>query len=991
MSVPLPVVRNPAGASAAISDAQREQLAADLVRMDLGDVRFDRHNRALYSTDASLYQVDPIGVVLPRDAQAILYAVRYCAEHGVAILPRGGGTSLAGQGVNHAVVFDLSPNFRKVLEIDSANGIAVVEPGLSIDELNRHLLEKRENLFFAVDPATTAQASIGGCIGNNAAGARSVRYGRTSENLAGVQVVLSTGEMIWLEPAAGRRNPAALRIADQISSIVRRYADEIRARFPRLIRRNAGYGLDLILNQLDRGMGAADLDCSGLICGSEGTLAVIVAAKLKLHSIPAARGLAIAAFDSVDAAIEAVPAILATGASAVELLDDVLLGAARDNLQCRPFVDLIPSQNGDISAALYVEYQAETSAVPPAQQIDNRFDALRSILPGREISFYRDAPSQLRAWTLRKSGEALLHNVSAKRKPVTFVEDNAIPVENLARFVREFRRIMTEHKTSAAYYAHASVGVLHVRPMLDLHEPRDLENMRQIAGEVAELARDCGGVMSGEHGDGRARGPLLEAFYGPQLMQAFAEVKRVFDPVGILNPGMIVSTASLGGITDNLRIAAETKGLADAETYFDYSDQEGFRSAVEQCNGAGFCRKTAGGTMCPSYRATLDERHSTRGRGNALRMAIVGDAPAWNDPDTLATLDLCLSCKACKTECPSNVDIARLKAEYTAQRFHMDGIPLQARAFGDVRALNRIGSLAPGFFNAIARISPLRAIANHLLGLSPQRSLPRFGRSLHQMLPDTSPRQDRPKVVLYSDCFTAFTESDIGLAAAQIMESLGYTVRVPRIGCCGRAMISTGMLPAAIRTIDRTIADLREFIDDPSVKAIMVCEPSCLSAIKDDWLQLRVAAPLDLRRRLAAKSMLAEDFIHRFWDEHPSQPQVRIADGPSVLLHGHCHQKALWGDETSAGLIRRFAGQRLQVIPSGCCGMAGSFGFTAEHYDLSMRIGELSVFPPIRNSAHDSIILAPGTSCRHQIHDGAARIALHPIQWIAQQLDLPSW
>jgi FAD/FMN-containing dehydrogenase/Fe-S oxidoreductase len=982
-----------------VSQSCRAAIARDLSGLDVGEVRFDRHDRLLYATDASLYQVEPIGVVLPRDAEGLRRAMRYCGEHGVAVLPRGGGTSLAGQGVNHAVIFDLSPNFRRVVDIDAPARRCHVEPGITIDELNRELAQWGTGLFFAVDPASMAQASIGGCIGNNAAGARSVRYGRTSENLAGVQVVLSNGQETWLEPAAGRRDAAALGLAQQVLAIVGRYADEIRRKFPNLVRRNAGYGLDLILSQLDRGVGAEDLDLSGLICGSEGTLAVIMGAKLKLHPTPAARGLAIAAFESVDAAIECVPAILASGATAVELLDDVVLDAARNNTECRPYAGLIPKiRGGNANAALYVEYQAEGAERPAVDQLNSRFDALRAILPNWAIAVYRDSEPMLRAWTLRKSGEALLHNVSGTRKPVTFVEDNSVPVENLARFVKGFRRIVAAHGTSAAYYAHASVGVLHVRPMLDLHEPNDLQSMRDIAIEVAELARDCGGVMSGEHGDGRARGPLLGTFYGPQLIEAFAEIKRVFDPAGILNPGIIVQAGAPGSITDHLRVNAQTSDLktGQVQTYFDYSDQEGFGGAVERCNGAGFCRKTFGGTMCPSYRASLDERHSTRGRGNALRLAITGQAPAgnarapaWDDPDTLQTLDLCLSCKACKTECPSNVDVARLKAEYMAQRYKLNGtVPLRARVFGHIRVMNQLGSLAPGLFNALAGWGPTRGAANRLLGLSPRRSLPRFQRSLYRLLRgrDRAIGAGRPRVVLFADCFSAYTEPEVGRAAVEALESLGYAVDLPPVGCCGRAMISTGLLAGAIQSADRTLGDLREFILDEGVKAVLVCEPSCLSAIKDDWLQLRLETGMDLRRRLAGKAMMVEDFIHRFWDEHPQKPALPGKDGPAILLHGHCHQKALWGDETSAALLRRLAGERLTVLPSGCCGMAGSFGFTAEHYDLSMRIGELSVFGPVRQASPQTIVLAPGTSCRHQIRDGAGRAALHPIQWVAAAL-----
>lgn len=997
--LPLPLIDEPQRSpSNDLSASERARIESDLKALDVGEVRFDRHNRLLYSTDASLYQVEPIGVVVPAEVGQAKKVVAYCAKRGIALLPRGGGTSLAGQCTNRALVLDLSAFCLRVISLDAERRICLVEPGISIDELNRHLAAAGSGLFFAPDPATTAQAAIGGCIGNNAAGARSIRYGRTSENLAGVELLLSSGEHLWLEAGAGRRNPAAKELAERVMEVVRGCAAEIRARFPKLIRRNAGYGLDLILSQMDAGADSEDLDLSGLICGSEGTLGVITGAKLKLMPVPKARGLAIASFTSVEAAIAAVPAILNTRPSAVELLDDALLAAARGNVGCRPYVDLLPQIGGhDPAAALYVEYQAEAELA----ELDAGFAALSRTIPGVATTVYRDGASMFQAWSLRKSGEALLHGLSATRKPVTFVEDNAIPVDQLSRFVSEFRQIVARHGTIAAYYAHASVGVLHVRPMLDLHDAQDLENMRSIAVEVADLARVCGGVMSGEHGDGRARGPLLERFFGAEIIEAFRQIKQIFDPAGILNPGMIVDAGPVGSIAESLRVQNEKRvpAVDQIQTFFNYSDQEGFHGAVEMCNGAGFCRKTAGGTMCPSYRATLDERHSTRGRGNALRLAITGQAlahestaPVWNDPGTIETLDLCLSCKACKSECPSNVDIARLKAEYTAQRYREQGeAPLQAKVFGQIRRLNQLGSLAPGLANAIGRWGPVRAMMNHALGLAPQRSLPPFARSLYSWFNrrDVPPATGKPRVVLFADCFTTYNEPEIGRSAVAVLEALGYAVELPKVGCCGRAMISTGLLAEAIRSIDSTLADVRPFIEDDTVRAVLVCEPSCLSAMKDDWLQLKVKTDAGLRKALAGKAMLVEEFVDRDWDRHPSPPRMTScssAGGPPVLLHGHCHQKALWGDGTSADAVRRLVGDRLQVIPSGCCGMAGSFGYTASHYDVSMKIGELSLFQPVRQSPEDAIILAPGTSCRHQIRDGTGKEAIHPIELVARLL-----
>jgi FAD/FMN-containing dehydrogenase/Fe-S oxidoreductase len=979
-------------------------LEADLSKIVRGQVRFGRHDRMLYSTDASPYQVEPLGVVVPNDADDVAAVMTLCAQRRISVLPRGGGTSLAGQCTNRAVVIDLSALCRRVISVSPQERICEVEAGIGLDELNRHLATSAPGLFYAPDPATVAQATIGGCVGNNAAGARSIKYGRTSENVAGVDVLLSTGERVWLQPRAGRYSAVARQLATKAMEVVARNADHIRARFVKTIRHNAGYSLDLILNQLDAGTTPEDIDLSGLICGSEGTLAFVVAAKLKLHPIRNAVGLAVASFATLEAAMDAVNPILASGPSAVELLDDVVLRAALGNPGCKPYVDLLPRAGGDAppAAVLYVEYQGDIEA-----EIDAGFEKLATTLPGVPIVIYRDKPAMAEAWMLRKSGEPLLHGLPGRRKPQTFVEDNAVPVEQLPRFVREFKRIVARHGTEAAYWAHASVGVLHVRPMLDLHDEEDLAHMRQIAVEVADLARECGGILSGEHGDGRVRGPLLERYYGPEITGAFLEIKRLFDPAGILNPGNIVGPGPIESITENLRAhgaGGNTQQPKDQKaagtptrTYFDYADQDDFGHAVDRCNGAGFCRKTAGGTMCPSYRATLDERHSTRGRGNALREAIRGalgnGQPVWNDAETLATLDLCLSCKACKSECPSNVDVARLKAEYLAQSWDSrGGPPLKAFAFGHVRSLNKMGSITPRLANFVANLRPLRAVMNRVLGIAPQRSLPAFAPSLHRWFershrPTPEARPSKPIVVLYADCFTTYNEPHIGRAAVQLLEALGYEVRLPRVACCGRAMISNGLLPDAIATADRALKDLALAVDDESVVGVLVCEPSCLSAITDDWLQLKLTTPLDRRKRLAAKSMMVEDFLEKFWDVHPRKPIVGH-DAPSVLLHGHCHQKALGKDEAGARLLRRLTSDKVTVLQSGCCGMAGSFGYAADKFEISMAIGELSVFPPIRSSDPATIICASGTSCRHQIHDGTGRNAIHPIELAASMIQL---
>ncbi|MBL0921705.1 MAG: FAD-binding protein [Phycisphaerales bacterium] len=1000
-----------------LTEPSRQAVARALANAIEGEVRFGLHDRMLYATDASLYQVEPLGVVIPSSIEDAARAVRFCAQQGLAVLPRGGGTSLAGQAVNSAVVVDLSPNCRALGPVDAQRRLVHAEPGLTIEELNLELARRAAGLFFAPDPATMRQATVGGCIGNNAAGARSILFGRTSENVESIDALLATGERVRLERGAASNSAILRAITERVARVVERVEPLIRERFPRTVRRNAGYGLDLILHML-RGEGAyaggAGLDnvnLAHLLCGSEGTLAVTLGATLRLQPIPKAKGLAVISFATLDEAMDAVLPILATGPSAVELLDDLVVSLARENAECRRYVELLPRLEGrQVNAVLYVEFFADS-----CEALAERFAALESVVralpaPSGPPSWaaYSDALAMLQAWRLRQSGEPLLHGLPGERKPVTFVEDNAIPVERLPEFVRRLRAIVERHGTRAAFYAHASVGVLHVRPLLSLKNDDDLRRLREIAVETADLARELGGVMSGEHGDGRVRGPLLERLYGPELCAAFREIKSIFDPQGILNPGIIVDPGPLESITERLRVdpdpsdGAEPARVPHVETYYTYDDQHGFDGAVEMCNGAGVCRRRSGGTMCPSYQALLDERHATRGRANALRLAITGQLragpggpsrqPRWDDVETMRTLDLCLSCKACKTECPSNVDIARLKAEHHAQRFRSGArVPLAERLMAEVRTLNRLGSLAPGLANAAQSGGLGRRLIGAVMGLHPRRSLPAFAPSLFQWSRRRArtPRRHgpaRPRVVLFADCFTTYNEPHIGAAAVRTLEAFGYDVILPRSGCCGRPAMSTGQLPRAIEQASDTLETLAPFIEDPAVAAILVCEPSCLSAFKDDWLTLKIPGDRSLRERLAARSALVEEFLDARWDTHPARPDIARHAGPPVLLHAHCHQKALWGADTSARLLRRAFGERLKVLDTGCCGMAGSFGYAEHRYDLSMRIGELTLFPAVRGAGEGAALAAPGTSCRHQVRDALGAHPLHPIELIAQAL-----
>jgi len=969
-------------------DADHTHALQELARRVRGRVRAGRHDRLLYATDASIYQHTPRAVLLPADLEDAVAGVRACHELGLPVLARGGGTSLAGQGVNDAVVIDLSASCRAWSDLSPDRSSVIAEAGLAPADLNAAIAGT--GAFFAPDPSTVRQATIGGCIGNNAAGAHSVLYGRTSENVEAIEACLADGTRVWFDECARRTDPHARRLAEAVADITLRHRALIRERFPTTLRRSAGYQLDCVLDQLERDPDPLSLNLSPLLCGAEGTLAVTLRARLRLHPVPRATGLAVIAFAELDEAIEAVMPLLETGPAAVELLDDLILDLARDNAVQARHVELLPDAGGQtVRAVLYVEYSGAD-----AGEVESRLAGVRERFGAARTRLFTEPDDMHHAWALRIAGEPLLHGIPGSRTPVGFVEDNAVPPQRLAEFVREFRAIVRREETTASFYAHASVGVLHVRPLLNLKDPDDRERMQRIAKDVADLARSLGGVMSGEHGDGRARGPLLEDFFGPELMGAFREVKRAFDPGNRLNPGNIVEPGPLESITHRLRVLPEQRPVPvpETETYFEYDDQSDFAHAVERCNGAGVCRKSEGGVMCPSFRATRDEKSSTRGYGNALRLAITGQGDqrgdgVWNDPDTLATLDLCLSCKGCKSECPSNVDIARLKAEYQAQRYRTVAPSLRTRVMAGIDRWQRLGSVAPGLVNALNRFPLTSAPVRGLLGIHPERSLPRLRRSLARQwegASDVSP--DAPVVVLLADTFTMHNEPEIGLATRRVLEAFGYRVRLLPADDLARASISLGLLPRAIASADRTLARVLPLLDELDPRAVLVCEPSCLSAVTDDWLQLRLRTSRASRERLARLAMLPEQFLDSQWDRHPTRPAFTQPDG-GLILHAHCHQRALTSPESSAAILRRvFPGVSLRVLDATCCGMAGSYGFSKDRYELSMRIGELGVLPAAREADDSTTLLATGTSCRHQILDGAQRTAVHPIQLLADRL-----
>ncbi|MBX3355150.1 MAG: FAD-binding protein [Phycisphaeraceae bacterium] len=995
-----------------IRDPALDHLVRALRELGITDVRTDRHTRMLYATDASIYQVEPLAVVILDSVEQAPAVVRTCAEAGLPILPRGAGTALAGQSVNRAVILDFSARCRTIRSVSVEKRRARVEPGVVLDQLNAHLAP--HGLMFGPDVATASHANLGGMIGNNSAGAYSILHGRTVEHVVAIDALLADGSRHEFREGSCMANEREFALVERLAEIVLPLREEIARRVPKIRRHVDGYNLDLLLAQLDASPpGTFDrVNLATLLCGSEGTLAVTLGAEVSLVDRPVTRGLAMVAFATVDAALEALGAILAQRPAAVEMIDEVIIETARLNREHAATVELLPRVNGrDPGAVLYVEHFGASRS-----EVESKLKAIASAAPDAPRLEYLDAESMRRAWHLRKAGEPLLHAIPGERKPVTFVEDTAVDPSRLRAFVHEFKAIVERHGTRAAYWAHASVGCLHIRPLINLRDERDRAAMVAIAKEVADLVMRHGGALSGEHGDGRVRTPLLERVLGPALCDAFRKVKRLFDPQGLLNPGNIVDSGTPLRILDHHRVKPIDRvidaPLGDGVTFYRYEREGGFGHAIDQCNGAGLCRRMAPGAMCPSYRATLEERHATRGRGNALRLALTGQfgdgAPSWNDPETLDTLDLCLGCKACKSECPSNVDIAKLKSEYLAQAYRSSGgAPWAARLLGRLRMMSRAGSALAPLSNLIAAIPAAHRALFSMLRFDPRREPLTFSRSLARALRRHACRRvptDGPVVLLMGDCFSCFQNSEIGLAAVKVLEAFGYRVELIDAGCCARPQISLGLLDQAVRTSTVTALHLEAALERHPEAPLLTLEPSCDSAMRDDWTDLQLGLDSERVKAIAARTMLVDEFLARAWEHHPRRPSIE-PKGERILVHTHCHQRALHGSASSAALLERLFPGAVEVLDSGCCGMAGSFGYSAHRFDLSMRIGEISLFAPLRRALADSatrgevpgteqracgdsqsVVVAAGTSCRQQLREGMGVGALHPIDLCARAL-----
>lgn len=941
-----------------------------------GEVDGSALTRGLYATDASPYEVLPLAVCAPRDREDLAAAVGWCGREGIPVVPRGAGTSLAGQTVNVAVVLDCSRHLHRILEIDEDDRTAWVEPGLVLDDLRARLAPL--GLGFGPDVSTSTHATLGGMIGNSSAGAGSLIHGMTDEHVRAIDAVFSDGvlERVGTHAASSGSTSRATTLARGMADIVRPLEAAIRGRFPRVPRNVGGYRLDDVLETLLEAPPKVDL--ARFLSGSEGTLAVTAAAKVRLVELPVERTLSLLAFPDVGSACAAVPALVAGGAAAVELMDAFIIEAAAAQPVFRGDVAALPLVGGHRpGAVLYVEHHGSE---PGAASELAAASIATMALPDDRTRVVTDTAEQRRLWSIRTTGLGLISKPDGPRQPMPGLEDCGVPLATLPTFQREFDALLGRHGWEGVFYAHASVGLLHVRPRIDLSSRRDRDAFLELRRETLELVRAHGGSISGEHGDGRIRGDLVADMYGDEIVGAFEDVRRLFDPIGILNPGN--KTGDRDPLSD-LRIDHGTPAVPG--TWFYRWEEGGPLELAERCNGNALCRRHDGGAMCPSYRALLDENHSTRGRANALRLALsgrLGEEAAWGRADVEETLSLCLSCKACRHECPSNVDLGKLKSEYLAQSNGGRASTLRHRILGRAGLHLRRASQWRSLSRLFMRMPGVRAAMIRVLGLDPDRPIPGPAPRGAALPSRRHAAPDAPVVAVLEDCFTSALEPGILEDAARVLDAFGWRVeRVPLEGCCGRPQISSGLLEEARRLVKGSAVALDRRLIDCDAVGLVVLEPSCLSALREEWLELDTDVDVGMLERIATSADSIEGFLGRTWSSHPRTPAIELPEG--LRVHQHCHAKLARHDVAS--LLERLGAEGAEVLDSGCCGLAGSFGHLAENAALSRRIYAQSLGDRLSADAVEDLVAA-GTSCRQQCHDVDARIASHPATMLAASL-----
>ena len=951
-------------------------LAAALGAAVAGEVRDDDYTRHLFSSDASMYSVEPLAVVFPRDAADVAAVVAVCARLHVPLLPRGAGTSLAGQTVGRAVIVDTSRHMDAIVELDPEGRTARVQPGVVQDDLNR--AAAKHGLLFGPDTSTSNRATIGGMIGNNSAGSGSVVYGMTIDHVEALDVVLSDSSTATFAPtnAADVIRRAAHdtlegRIYSRLPAIVEERREAIATGFPRYWRRAGGYRLDRLA--------APPLDLAKFVVGSEGTLVVITEATVRLVPLPRAKAIAVGHFSTVPAAIAATEDALSLHPSAVELIDRTILDLSRQKIEYAALGSIL---EGDPGALLFVTFDGDIPAEAAAgverlaevwQRHGHGYHTLRATTPEHQTALLK----------VRAAGLGLLMAASSgTRRPVAFIEDTAVDPARLPAYVERFSAVLERHQLTAGFYGHSSVGCLHIRPFLDLANPAEVATMSAVAAEIRDLVREFGGANSSEHGDGLARSEFNRVVFGDELYEAMREVKQLFDPNAVMNPGKIVDAPPM---TENIRDVALPKARP-LPTRLSFVATGDMRGAADRCMNIGVCRKGSTGVMCPSYMATREEEHSTRGRANALVHALSQPDPraALGDDRLHDILDLCLECKACKSECPLGVDMASMKSEFLFHYQALHGIPVRARFFAAARRLNRLGSAFAPLSNLATSVPGSRALMERTLGVTRKRPLPRFQRR-NLLRWYASRRPPHPaglgRVVMLADSFTTFTEPGVGIAAVELLELAGWQVELIGDRCCGRAAISKGRLDDAARDAQAMTSRLASLARQGV--AIVGVEPSCILTLTEEHIALQPDSAD--AKTVAGQVRLVDDLVLEAIDAgrlrmDPASPLA----GRTFLFHGHCHQKALAGTSATVRMLARIPGATVVEVDAGCCGMAGSFGFETEHYDLSMQIGGTRLFPAVKAADGDTLIAATGVSCRQQIAHGTGRRARHPVELIRE-------
>ncbi len=961
-----------------------------------GELFYDSLMRTLYATDASVYRELPLAVALPKNVDDLQALIQFALGQGVSLIPRTAGTSLAGQCVGEGIVVDVSKYFTKIIALNTEEGWVRVQPGVVRDELNAFL--KPHGFWFGPNTSTANRCMIGGMVGNNSCGSTSIVYGSTRDHVISLNTLLSDGSEVQFATlskeefqdklqAEGREGEVYRQIKQELEQA--ELQDNIRAEFPKysINRRNTGYAVDILLETEHFTPDGEAFNFCKLLCGSEGTLALTTEIKLHIDPLPEPHDIVVAAhFHSIDESLRATQVTMQFEPTACELMDKVILDCTKDNIEQsknRFFVE------GDPAALLMIEFRGKE-----AQEAEAKADVLIRALQehGYGYAYPKVYPPRTSSvWELRKAGLGLLANIPGDKKAVACIEDTAVAITDLADYIADFSRIMEGFGQRSVYYAHAGAGEIHLRPILDLKKSEDVQQFYDISKASAELVKSYQGSLSGEHGDGRVRAAFIPLMVGEENYALFRRIKHTWDPKGIFNPGKIVDAQPMN---TSLRYEPDRKE-PHIDTLMDFSEAGGILRLAEKCNGSGDCRKLplSGGTMCPSYQATRNEKDTTRARANTLREFLTKDQQPnpFDHEEIYEVMDLCLSCKGCTSECPSNVDMSSLKAEFLHQYYQSHGIPWRAQAFANINAINRLGAKVPALTNFFLGNRLTSSVIKSSLGIASKRSLPGLGKTtLKQWLDRTYSKWKQPsppigEVYLFCDEFTNYNDPHIGIRAVKLLHQLGYAIRWGNHAESGRAHLSKGLLVQAQKFARENVATFQSLISE-EVPLIGI-EPSAILSFRDEYPRLVAPEEQVAARQLARNTLLIDEFLYREVQAGRIKADQFTTTSQHILLHGHCHQKALANLGETAQLLSLPEKYTVEVIPSGCCGMAGSFGYEKEHYEVSMKIGGMVLFPAVNGASAEAIIAAPGISCRHQIADGTQRKALHPVEVLWQALE----